>query len=79
MANTWKVVGPELGPLVSWYSTGFKEVPCVTNREPPERPAKAVWKWGQSEQDILRVEGTGALGGGPEVLGPGQDSLRSRD
>lgn len=23
--------------------------------------------------------GTGALGGGPGVLGPGQDSLRSRD
>lgn len=34
MANTWKVVGPELGPSVFWYSTGFKEVPCGTNREP---------------------------------------------
>lgn len=33
-ANTWKVVGPELGPSVFWYSTGFKEVPCGTDREP---------------------------------------------
>lgn len=34
MAKTWKVVGPELGPSVFWYSTGFKEVPCGTDREP---------------------------------------------
>lgn len=76
-ANTWKVVGPELGPSVFWYSTGFKEVPWF-RQGTPERPEKAVWKGSQSEQDILSG-GTGALGGGPGVLRPGQDSLRSWD
>lgn len=76
-ANTWKVVGPELGPSVFWYSTGFKEVPWF-RQGTPERPEKAVWKGSQSEQDILSG-GTGVLGGGPGVLRPGQDSLRSWD
>lgn len=75
MANTWKVVGPELGPSVFSYSTGFKEVPRGTNREPQKGQQRQVWKGGQSEQDILRVEaqvpwevgrGPGSWAGQPE-------------
>lgn len=71
MANTWKVVGPELGPSVFWYSTGFKEVPCVPTGNPRKASEGSLEGGGQSEQDILRVEAQVPWEVGQGVLGPG--------
>lgn len=82
---TWQTLGrwwdQNWDPQFSGTVLVFKEVPCGTNREPQKGQQRQVWKGGQSEQDILRVEAQvpWEVDQGSWVLGPGQGSLRSRD